>query len=171
MYISKKQREIIKQKFGGKCAYSGTDLKDDWQVDHVKPVIRNWWTNTSNFPQYDNLENLYPCQKIINHYKGSLDLETFRTWFLGGLHLRLKKLPKNPKVLKSIKRKAYILEVAGLFGITENKPFCGKFYFEMLSNTPENLRGNFGMLNFEETKIYKNENTTTSKRNVQITNY
>lgn len=27
MYISKKNREIIKQKFGGKCAYTGTELK------------------------------------------------------------------------------------------------------------------------------------------------
>jgi hypothetical protein len=41
MYISKKDRELIKGKFNGKCAYSGTDLEDDWQVEHVKPVVRN----------------------------------------------------------------------------------------------------------------------------------
>jgi len=40
MYISKKNREIIKNKFGGKCAYTGTELKEDWQVDHIKPRIR-----------------------------------------------------------------------------------------------------------------------------------
>ncbi len=132
MYISKKDREIIKNKFGGKCAYTGTELKNDWQVDHVQPLLRNWWTNTAMLEKNHNIENMFPCQKIVNHYKGSLDLETFRTWFLGGLHERLKKLPKNPKVEKSIKKKAYLLEVARLFDITPDKPFSGKFYFETL---------------------------------------
>jgi len=133
MYISKKNREIIKQKFGGKCAYTGTELKDDWQVDHVEPLIRNWWTNTAMNEKAHNIKNMFPVQKIVNHYKGSLDLETFRTWYLGGLHERLKKLPKNPKVEKSIKRKAYLLEVAQLFGIEIDKPFSGTFYFETKS--------------------------------------
>lgn len=39
-YISKKQREEIKQKFEGLCAYSGTPLEDDWQVEHIKPLVR-----------------------------------------------------------------------------------------------------------------------------------
>ncbi len=133
MYISKKNREIIKQKFGGKCAYTGTELKVDWQVDHVEPLIRNRWTNTAMNEKAHNIENMFPVQKIVNHYKGSLDLETFRTWYLAGLHERLKKLPKNPKIEKSIKRKAYLLEVAQLFGIEIDKPFSGTFYFETLS--------------------------------------
>ena len=132
MYISKKNREIIKQKFGGKCAYTGTELQDDWQVDHVEPLIRNWWNNTIVNKKAHNIENMFPVQKIVNHYKGSLDLETFRTWYLAGLHERLKKLPKNPKSKKSIKRKAYLLEVANLFGIEIDKPFSGTFYFETL---------------------------------------
>jgi 5-methylcytosine-specific restriction endonuclease McrA len=133
MYISKKDRETIKNKFGGKCAYTGTDLKEDWQVEHIVPLIRNWWTNTAMFPDAHKLDNMVPVQKIVNHYKGSLDLETFRTWFLGKLHERLKKVPKNPKVQKSKKKKEYILEVARLFDISEDKPFSGRFYFETLS--------------------------------------
>lgn len=129
-YISKKDREIIKQKFNGLCAYSGTELEDDWQVDHVKPLIRNWWTNTAMCEENHKLDNMFPVQKIINHYKGSLDLETFRTWYLAGLHDRLKKLPKKPKVEKSIKRKVYLLKVANYFGITNDKPFDNIFYFE-----------------------------------------
>jgi 5-methylcytosine-specific restriction endonuclease McrA len=132
MYISKKDRELIKYKFGGKCAYSGTELKEDWQVDHVKPIIRNWYSKGALFEESHNIDNMIPCQKIINHYKGSLDLETFRNWYLGELHERLKKLPKNPKTEKSIKRKNYLLEVASLFDITEDKPFNKKFYFETL---------------------------------------
>ena len=41
--------------------------------------------------------------------------------------------PDRPwnKTKKGIKRKEYLLEVAGLFEITETKPFTGKFYFEL----------------------------------------
>lgn len=132
MYISKKDREFIKQKFGGKCAYSGTELEPDWQVEHIKPVVRNWWTNTSMFEEAHNLDNMVPVQKLINHYKGSIRLEEFRAWLLGGLHLRLKKVPKNPRTEKGAKKKAYILKIASYFGITEDTPFSGKFYFETL---------------------------------------
>jgi len=130
MYISKKDREIIRQKFLGKCAYSGTELRDDWQVDHVNPIVRNWWDGTVVFEDAHSLENMFPVQKIINHYKGSRNLELFRTWYLEGLHERLNKLPRNPRAEKSIKHKAYLLEVAEFFGITEDKPFSGIFYFE-----------------------------------------
>ena len=137
MYVSKKNREIIKNKFVGKCAYTGTELKDDWQVDHVKPVIRKWYSQGAYFEKYHHIDNMFPCQKIVNHYKGNLRLEVFRNWFLRGLHLRLRHLPKNPRTEKSIKRKAYLLEVASLFGITEDTPFNGKFYFETLSKKRE----------------------------------
>ena len=132
MYISKKDRELIKQKFSGKCAYSGTDLEPDWQVDHMVPVVRNWWTNTVVFEDAHNLDNMVPVQKLINHYKGSISLEDFRTWLLGGLHVRLKKVPKNPRTEKGAKKKAYILKIASYFGITEDNPFSGKFYFETI---------------------------------------
>jgi len=128
--MNKKLRQQVYNKYGGKCAYSGTDLKDDWQVDHVKPRIMY---EVGVYPYEgdpNHIDNLVPCQRIINHYKRALPLNDFRTWFLGGLHTRLKKLPRNPKVGKSIKRKAYLTEVAALFNITEDKPFKGTFYFE-----------------------------------------
>ena len=135
MRISKKDREVIKNKFGALCAYSGTPLEDDWQVDHIIPIIRNTYKKGALFENYHNIDNMVPCQKIINHYKRSLDLESFRDWYLGELHLRLAKLPKNPKVKKSIKRKEYLLKVASYFGITENKPFDRIFYFEKLNKS------------------------------------
>ena len=129
-YISKKDRELIRQKFGGKCAYSGTILEDDWQVDHIKPLRRFLGQHEK---KNHNTENMVPVQRIINHYKGPRDLETFREWFLGGLHIRLRTLPKHPRTEKSIRHKKYMIEVAGFFGITENKPFGGKFYFETIN--------------------------------------
>jgi len=129
MYISKKDREIIKNKYGGKCAYTGTELLPDWQVDHVEPVRRNWCSNDAMFEGNHRTDNMLPCQKIINHYKHSMGLNEFRG-FMMDFHGRLKKYPKNPKTEKSIKRKAYMMVIAELFGITADNPFAGKFYFE-----------------------------------------
>jgi hypothetical protein len=129
MYISRKNKEIIKNKFFGKCAYSGTALLSDWQIDHVDPVRRNWWNNTCMNEKNHTIENMVPCQKIINHYKHSYPLEYFRKLILT-LHVRIAKLPKNPKTEKSKKHKTYMLELAGFFGVTADRPFSGKFYFE-----------------------------------------
>lgn len=51
MKLTKKQREKVRMKYGGLCAYSGTPLKDDWQVDHVVPIVRNWWDGTCVLPE------------------------------------------------------------------------------------------------------------------------
>ena len=132
-YISKKDRNLIHGKYDGLCAYSGTPLQDDWQVDHIEPVIRDLYGNGMLHPERHTIDNMIPAQRIINKYKSSLDLETFRTWLLGGLHERLKRLPKNPRTERSVKKKEFLLTVAGLFGIDEDTPFSGTFYFETLN--------------------------------------
>lgn len=126
------KRERIFQKFGGLCAYSGTPLESDWQIEHIEPVERHPFTGIMFKPENNKEENLVPVQKIINHYKHSIDLETYRTWLLGGLHDRLKKLPKKTKNPKAIKRKEYLQKVAAYFGISEEKPFSQVFYFETI---------------------------------------
>ena len=128
------RRERIYNKFGGLCAYSGTPLEPDWQIEHINPVVRNWWTNTMMFKDDDKESNMVPVQKLINHYKHSISLQEFKIWLLGGLHERLRKLPKCPRTEKSKKHKEYMLKVASYFGITEDKPFTGKFYFETLTD-------------------------------------
>ena len=131
MRISKKTRELVRLKYGGLCAYTGKPLGDDWQVDHIKPLIRDF----DGRPREEGrtgIENMIPALKIVNHYKGGLDIETFRNWYLGGLHDRLRKLPKNPKAPASIRKKRYLLEIAEAFDISKDKPFSGIFYFEKL---------------------------------------
>lgn len=128
MKITKELKSILYQKYGGRCAYTGTVLKDDWQVDHVEPIKR--FKNGCEHPHLDVEENMVPCQKIVNHYKGSLTLDEFRNWYLKGLHRRLSKLPLNPRTRQSAKKKKYLIEVATYFGITPNRPFNGVFYFE-----------------------------------------
>lgn len=138
------KRERIYNKFGGLCAYSGTPpLKDDWQIDHMIPrslmrvndreelggYINGEWVKLDS---YNDENNLAPCQRIINHYKRAMEPHTFKEWRLSTLHERLKKLPKNPRVERSIRHKEYLLEVASYFDITPDKPFDGKFYYEKL---------------------------------------
>ena len=117
---SKIDRQEVYNKYNGKCAYSGTDLKDDWQVDHIVPIVHGG-TN--------DIDNLMPVQRIVNHYKRALTLKNFREWYLGGLHERLAKLPKNPRSENGIKKKQYLLDIAELFGITD-----GMFYFEKIKD-------------------------------------
>jgi hypothetical protein len=127
----KVDRQLIFNKFGGKCAYSGTELKDDWQIDHIIPKCITL-QSFHNIKSHNDIENLIPCQRIINHYKRALPLDIFKSWYLDGLHLRISKLPKKTNSPTAIKRKNYLLEVASYFDITESNPFNGKFYFETL---------------------------------------
>ena len=124
-------REAVRLKCNGLCAYTGRPLEDDWQVDHVSPQY--YFDLGICEGNKNDSENLLPTIRIINHYKRGLDLEQFRKYMLT-FHERIAKLPKKPIVEKSIKRKMYMLTIAVLFGITSDKPFDGKFYFEKLSN-------------------------------------
>ena len=123
------KRERIYQKYNGKCAYSGTDLEPDWQIDHINPIIRGMFGSKPLFPNEAD-SNLVPCQKAINHYKGAWELETFRGLLLT-LHKRIKHTPRMPH---TIKKREYLLKVASYFGITPDKPFGGTFYFETFNN-------------------------------------
>jgi hypothetical protein len=90
------RRERIYQKYGGRCAYSGTPLEPDWQIDHVEPVQR-FWDGRIAAKSRDCEENMVPCQRAINNYKWSYPLEYFRLVLLGKLHFRLRKYPYSGK--------------------------------------------------------------------------
>lgn len=130
------RRDRIFNRYGGKCAYSGTDLLPDWQIDHVEPVVRMMYSREMHRAHNDYEENMVPCQRIINHYKHSYSLEDFRRT-MSTLHLRVDK-PKNPRTPKAIKKREYKLQVAAFFGITADKPFNGTFYFESLNKQQHN---------------------------------
>lgn len=38
--MNKKDRQIVFNKFGGRCAYCGCELVKGWQLDHLQPVNR-----------------------------------------------------------------------------------------------------------------------------------
>jgi hypothetical protein len=131
--MNKKLRLEVYNKFDGLCAYCGKPLDSYWQVDHIHPKCLKIQSN-QNINSYNDINNLFPTFKIINHYKRSLDLEGFRKYMLN-FHLRLAKLPKNTNVPRTQRRKEYMFKIAELFDITINKPFEGIFYFEKVKGS------------------------------------
>lgn len=124
MKLTKAQREILRNKFGGKCAYCGGDLPARWHADHLKPIerklIRTERGLTSSTechrPENDCIENLMPSCPPCNISKAGLSIENWREWLLG--HVRAFNAHSAPYRLC----KAY-----GLIVETGN-PI--KFYFE-----------------------------------------
>ncbi len=90
MNITKKQRELLFNKYDGKCAYCGCDLPKRWHVDHIEAVKREFefvkkdgyhipkCTGVLENPHLDRFDNLNPACPPCNHYKSSMPLESFR---------------------------------------------------------------------------------------------
>ena len=74
--FSKKLREILFDKYGGKCAYCGKTLKEGkWNIDHINPFFLAHFE-----PDLDpnREENLNPACKKCNMFKSAFRLEDFR---------------------------------------------------------------------------------------------
>ena len=86
MALSKKQRAVLREKWGGKCAYCGCELGDKWHADHIEPVDREIaWTRegpkqTGKLikPERDCIENMNPACPPCNIDKHSMSLEHWR---------------------------------------------------------------------------------------------
>lgn len=132
MKLNRTQRERLKMKFGGKCAYCGHDLSDRWQADHVKPVNREFrWvpqkfgaskavaTGKMANPENDREDNLVPACPACNNDKHSSTLEQWRR--------RLEELPgvcqRNHSAFRHAVR----------FGLITPTPGPVVFYFERLA--------------------------------------
>ena len=72
--LSRAQREIVKAKYDGRCAYCGEILKA-MHVDHLIPIAR---AHMHRGVEVNCLENLMPSCPSCNNYKMSFDLEGFR---------------------------------------------------------------------------------------------
>ncbi|QTL38773.1 HNH endonuclease [Xenorhabdus budapestensis] len=78
MKLTKKQRVVIKEKFGGRCSYCGHELPErGWHADHAEPIMR-YGNDQCHYPENDTIENMMPACRSCNIYKHSADIETFR---------------------------------------------------------------------------------------------
>ena len=91
MKLTKAQREQLKNKFGGHCAYCGCDLGDKWHADHIEAVKRDiihvgggkLVSGEMTRPHLDTIENMNPACVPCNLNKSSMSIEGWRG-VLGG---------------------------------------------------------------------------------------
>ena len=126
MKLSKAQREQLKNKFGGHCAYCGDELNDKWHADHIEAVDRilAWCpkrgvksTGEMNKPHLDTIENLNPSCVPCNINKHSMSLESWRKSIE---HYRDVQLLRDSTHARHLHR----------FGLIEIKPDPVVFFFE-----------------------------------------
>ena len=116
--IPKKTRELVLNKYGGKCAYCGCDLTlRTMQVDHIKAVYTSSLENDMVETQDDSLENLNPSCRQCNFYKGTLNIEQFRN--------------KIKTILYRTFQNTFQAKLAKKLGMMKVTQF-DKFYFEKL---------------------------------------
>ena len=129
--MGKHDRLLILNKFGGKCAYCGCDLKGKFQVDHIISQ-RNFYhcvMNKFKVPEFlkhlepqdcNHIDNLVPACASCNNYKSANNLECFRSE-VGKLIGRLNDRFNQYKIVKR-------------YGLVEEVEKPVVFYFETFGN-------------------------------------
>lgn len=124
MKLSKKQREQLKQKFGGRCAYCGCELGAKFHADHIEAVLRNIGKDYAmDRPENDTIGNLFPSCAPCNLYKMSDSLEGFR-----------KRIATQVEVTRRASRSYRTAEAFGLVSATGNPVM---FWFERYQTKTE----------------------------------
>lgn len=120
MAFSKATRQVVYEKYNGRCAYCGREIAyKDMQVDHYIP--KRGYNESGS----DDISNLMPSCRMCNHYKRANSLETFRRY-----------IQEIPRKLKE----NYIYKVGMVYGnvIENKKPIV--FYFEKVEERKRNER-------------------------------
>ena len=116
--MNKKDRELIFNKYGEKCAYCGCNLQKGWHIDHLEPIVRNWKNGTCEKPENEKLENYNPSCPSCNIQKNSYTLEQFR---------------ENIKqFVNSLNKYSTQYKFAKKYGLVKETEIEVKFYFETL---------------------------------------
>jgi 5-methylcytosine-specific restriction endonuclease McrA len=133
--MTKKQRQEVLNKFGGKCAYCGQPLPaTGWHVDHAMPVERIYesvrvegkhgglgWADVCRgmrYPERDCFENWMPACASCNINKHGDTLEQFRANIAG--------------YLRSLNLRMVQYKIAKRYGLVEETGKPVIFYFESL---------------------------------------
>lgn len=133
MRLTKKQRDVILGKSGGRCWYCGCELPlKGWHADHIEPIIRktefmpnpNVYLSSYSFrktgesfrPENDCIENIVPACAPCNLFKSTFPLEGFRE----EIDAQRDRLPKSSSAFR----------IAQRFGIIEIKNIPVRFWFE-----------------------------------------
>ncbi len=118
MKLTKSERQIVFEKYNGKCAYCGCELKKGWHADHIEPIVRNWKDGTCEKPENHKLENFNPSCASCNIQKSSLSLEQFRNVI--------------SQFINSLNAYSNQYKIAKKYGLIKETEIEVKFYFEKL---------------------------------------
>lgn len=133
--MTKKQiRQLIHDKYGGRCAYCGCELNNKFHIDEIEPVRRKqkwlpgrwnedkwiegkWISDGCEHPERFHVDNQNPSCASCNINKHSMSLEDFKGLIQGFM-----------KHLNEISTQYKIAKRYGLVSET-NEPV--RFYFEL----------------------------------------
>jgi 5-methylcytosine-specific restriction endonuclease McrA len=127
--MKKTDRELIFNKYDGKCAYCGCELIKGWHADHIEPIVRDFIYNKNKQrfktngvcrnPENENLQNYNPSCPSCNIQKNSYTLEQFR---------------ENIKqFLNSLNQYSTQYKFAKKYGLVSENDIEVKFHFETVS--------------------------------------
>jgi 5-methylcytosine-specific restriction endonuclease McrA len=116
--MRKLDRDLIFNKYGGRCAYCGDLLQYGWHVDHIDPIIRNWTKGTCEKPENDIIENCNPSCPSCNIQKNNHTIEQFRS--------------KIKQFVNSLNLYSNQYKIAKKYGLITETDTEVKFYFETL---------------------------------------
>lgn len=128
--MTKKDRQIIFDKYNGRCAYCGCELLKGQHVDHIEPIVRDSkqdkhkgkfiQTGNCRKPENETFENYNPTCASCNIQKNSFTLEQFR---------------KNIKqFVNSLNQYNTQYKFAKRYGLVTETDIEVKFYFEMFDD-------------------------------------
>ncbi|PPL04947.1 HNH endonuclease [Parapedobacter indicus] len=140
MKLTKLQREEIRMKYGGRCAYCGCQLGQRWHADHLIPIRRSerfvrdeskaYVLDKYTYkplrekylvnPEADCFENMVPACASCNILKNSLPLESFRATIAG--------------FITSLNRDSTQYKIAKRYGLIQETKIEVKFYYETYGN-------------------------------------
>lgn len=123
--MTKNERQIVFDKYGGKCAYCGCELQKGWHVDHIEPAFHNWSVDDVNkFLKKDRgqntINNYNPACLRCNRWKGTWSIEQFRN----EISLQLERLERDSAPFR----------MARDYGLIKTTDIEVKFYYETISN-------------------------------------
>ena len=110
-----KLRKIVFDKYSGKCAYCGCDLKTRFTIDHIQPKLRKMWYSKKE-PGSNKLENYNPCCQSCNSSKNTLTIEDWRTQIKHKIFM--------------LNRDSSTYRLAKRFGLIKETGIDVTFYFE-----------------------------------------
>ena len=123
--MTKNERQIVFNKYGGKCAYCGCELQKGWHVDHIEPAFHNWSDEDVNrFLKQgrgeNTIENYNPACPRCNRWKGTWSIEQFRN----EISLQIERLERDSAPFR----------MARDYGLIKTSEIEVKFYYEVCSN-------------------------------------